>query len=92
MDNSKLLGALGAHERAVREAEVSGIAVWTALAKNNPELAAEILQLFSTIEAATHWATASSGDLGDSPARLVAEGRAAEILTKVRKTAQGFAA
>lgn len=57
LNHSDLMGALSAHERAVTEVEASGIAVWTALAKEYPELSAEILQLFSTAEAAARWAT-----------------------------------
>jgi hypothetical protein len=90
VDHSELLGAIRAHERAVREVEVSGIAVWTSLAKAQPELAAEILQLFSSVEAAARWATTSSGDLDGSPALRVAEGRVAEILSRVRKTTYGL--
>ena len=55
-----------------------------------PDLAAEILQLFSTVEAASRWATSRSGDLDESPADRVADGRAAEVLSLVRKTAHGF--
>lgn len=90
MDHAELRGALRAHERAVREAEASGITVWIALAKAEPELAVEILQLFSTVEAAARWATCSSDELDVSPAQHVAEGRAAEILSRIRKAAHGF--
>ena len=90
MDHSGLLGAIRAHERAVTDVEASGIAVWTELAKAEPELAVEILQLFSTVEAAARWVTSPS-DRRDSPAQYVAEGRAAEVLSMVRKAAHGFA-
>jgi hypothetical protein len=91
MDRSELREALSAHARAVRDVEASGIAVWTALAKAEPVLAEEILQLFSTVEAAARWAASSSDILAGSPAQQVAEGRAAEILSRVRQTAHGFA-
>ena len=90
MDRSQLVNALRAHQQLAKELEASSAVVWTALADAEPDLAAEILQLFSTVEAASRWATSRSGDLDESPADRVADGRAAEVLSLVRKTAHGF--
>jgi hypothetical protein len=90
MERSELISTVRAHERLAREVEASGIVVWTALAKAEPELAAEILQLFSTVEAAARWVTSHSDDLDGSPAQYVADGRATEVLSRVRKTGHGF--
>lgn len=90
MDYSELKDALTAHGRTMRDVETAATAVWAALVKAEPELAAEVLQLFSTVEAAASWATSSSGGPDGSPAQHVAEGRAPEVLSRVRKTAHGF--
>ncbi len=54
-------------------------------------MAAEIIQLFSTIEAAADWATSDLDDFDGSPAYQVAEGNSAEVLALVRKASHGFA-
>lgn len=90
MDRSDLIDAVKAHERLQREIEASSIIVWNSLAKTEPELAAEILKLFSTVEAAANWLTSRSRNHDGSPAQHVAEGRAAEVLSKVRQTVHGF--
>jgi predicted kinase len=90
MDHAELLRLVEAHERADMELKAGRIAVWDALVKAEPELASETLQLFSTIEAAAHWVTSSLNECNGSPARRAAEGRAAEIISMVRKTTHGF--
>jgi len=90
MNHPNLLRLLEAHERAERELQVSSLAVWAALVDAEPELAADILRLFSTVEAASRWAASSFRALGGSPARLAAEGRAAEIVSRLHKTDHGF--
>ena len=92
LNYTELKDALRAHDQAMRDVESRAIAVWTALAKAEPELAAEILHLFPTAEASANWATTPSEDLHGSPAQHVAEGRAADILSRVRKTAHGLVA
>ena len=91
MDRTELTEAVWAHRGLAGASQESGIAVWTALAKAEPELAAEILQLFSTVEAAARWAT-NSDDPAGSPAQQVAEGRAPDVLAKVRRAIHGFVA
>ena len=92
MSQAELLRLVDEHERAEKRLRASDVAVWEALVKVDPDLAAEILQLFSTSDAAAHWAASSLSEFPGSPARCVAEGRAAEILSKVRRTAHGFGA
>jgi hypothetical protein len=90
MSQAELLRLVEEHERAEKRLEASGVAVWDVLVKVEPELASEILQLFSTVDAAARWVVSSPKESAGSPARCVAEGRAGEILSKVRKTAHGF--
>jgi hypothetical protein len=91
MDKSDLKNALNALYEARTIVRAKELEVWAALASTDPELAAEILQLFSTVEAAAAWATSDLHDSYASPADQVAEGRSADVLTWVRKAAHGFA-
>ena len=91
MDNSELKNALKAHDQAKRDVRSQALAVWEALSRADPELAAEITQLFATVEAAAAWATSDLDDFHGSPANQVAEGKSAEVLASVRKAAHGFA-
>lgn len=90
MSNSKLRELVDAHERAETAAQTSSLAVWRAVVEAEPDLAAEILQLFSTVEKAADWATKSHRGLDASPARLIAQGRADAVAEIVRKAAHGF--
>jgi hypothetical protein len=90
MNHAELLLLIEEHERAEQELEQSRQSIWFALVEAEPELAAAILKLFSTVQAAAHWSASSLEDLGTSPAREVAEGRAAEIMSRVYKTMHGF--
>ena len=92
MDNLELKNALKVHDQAKKDVRSGALAVWEALSREDPELAAEILQLFSTVEAAANWATSDLDDIDGSPAYQVAEGRSAEVLSRVRKAGHGFAA
>ncbi len=91
MRHTALAQLVEAYEQSEEEHESRRYAIWDELAKAEPELASEILQLFSTREAAARWVTSSTKSK-DSPMRHAAEGRAAEVLAKVRRTAHGFAA
>lgn len=91
MSHTELALLVEAYERSEEELEAGRLAIWDELAKAEPELASGVLQLFSTREAAARWITSSTKSR-DSPMRHVVEGRAAEILLKVRRTAHGFAA
>lgn len=91
MDISELKNALKAHDQAKRNVRSEALAVWEALSMAYPELAAEIIQLFSTVEAAAAWVTADPDDFDGSPAYQVAEGKSAEVLARVRQAAHGFA-
>ncbi len=90
MHHQELLRLVEAHERADKELQASDFAVWAALVKAEPELAADILRLFSTADAAARWAASPFSELGGSPARHTAEGRADTIMSSVRKTDHGF--
>lgn len=90
MDNSELKVALIAHDQARRDVRSGALAVWELLAKADPQLAAEILQVFSTVEAAATWVTSDLDGFDGSPASQVAEGRSAEVLTRVRRAGHGF--
>ena len=92
MDSLELKTALKAHDQAKKKVRSGALAVWEAMSRADPELAAEILQLFSTVEAAANWVTSDLDDFDGSPANLVAEGRSAEVLSRVRKADHGFAA
>lgn len=90
MDHPRLLRLVETYERGEKELRDRSLDVWAELLKAEPELAAAILGLFSTHEAAANWATSSSRELGDSPARHAAEGRGAEIMSIVREAGHGF--
>ena len=90
MNSSELKHALRAHEQAVRNVRSEALAVWEALSRAYPELAAEIVQFFSNIDASAAWATSGLDDLDGSPAYQAAEGRTAEVLARLRKAAHGF--
>lgn len=92
MSHAELLQFVDAHTRAANEREACGLAVWAAVVKAEPELASEILQLFATDDAAAKWVNGKSHETGCSPARDIAEGRAAYVLSKVRSAAHGFGA
>lgn len=92
MSRAWLLQLVEAHDRSANEREVSGLADWAAVVSTEPELASEILQLFATDAAAAKWVSSSSNETGCSPARHIAEGRSAYVLSKVRSAAHGFGA
>ena len=92
MSHAELLQLVEAHDRAANERGASGLAVWAAVVKTEPELASEILQLFATDDAAAKWVSGSSTETECSPARHIAEGRSAYVLLKVRSAAHGFGA
>jgi hypothetical protein len=85
MNNLELKIALRAHDKAKRNVRSEALAVWKALSKADPELAAEIMQLFSDVETAAAWATSDLDNFDGSPAHQVAEGRTAEVLARLRK-------
>lgn len=91
MDTWELKNALKALDQAKRDVRSEALAVWDALTRADPKLAEEIIQLFSTVEAAAAWATSDLDDFDGSPAYQVAEGKSAEVLARVRKAAHGFA-
>lgn len=90
MEHPQLLRLVEAHEQAERQVLDSGLAVWRELVQAEPELAAEILQLFGTQDASARWAAASFRELGGSPAREAAEGRARIVMSRVHATNHGF--
>lgn len=92
MESTKLLSIVEEHERTERVFAGSCLAVWTAVSEAEPELAAELLLLFSTVPAAALWITSLLPDVGASPARLVAQGRAEDVLSRIRQTMHGFVA
>ena len=91
MDNLELKHALKAHDQAKKKVRSEALAVWEALSRADPELAAEIIQLFSSVEAAAAWSTSDLDEFDGSPAYQVAEGKSAEVQARVRKAANGFA-
>ena len=92
MRHDELLKAVAAEEVKAGEVNAFHHAVWTALVKAEPELARHILELFSNPESAARWVCADLRGLQSSPARAVAEGRAADVLAAVQKAAHGFTA
>jgi hypothetical protein len=90
MNNSELKQALRAHEQAIRDVRSEALAVWEALSRADPELAAEILQFFLDTEEAAAWVTSGVDDLEGSPAHQAAEGRKAEVLDRLRRMVNGF--
>ena len=91
MRHTALARLVEGYERSEEELEARRFAIWDELAKAEPQLASEILQLFSTREAAARWVTSSTKSQ-DSPMRHAAEGRAAEVLVRVHRTAHGLGA
>jgi hypothetical protein len=93
MTHAELLHLVEAYERAAIEFGArSGLAVWAEVVDAEPQLASEILQLFATDDAAARWVTGSSDETGCSPARHIADGRSAQVLSIVRSAAHGFCA
>jgi len=92
MEHDQLLKAVAAEEAGAGERNACRQAVWTALVQAEPELARDILELFSNSQSAARWVCADLRGLQSSPARAVAEGRAADVLTTVQKAAHGFSA
>lgn len=90
MDPAELLRLIEAHEKQEQELEASALSVWAALSDAEPELAREVLQLFSSVNAAARWVSTPFEGNGNSPAREAAQGRVAEIIARVRKTTHGF--
>ena len=90
IEHIELLELVQAHEHAEKALKASSLAVWAALTKAEPELADDIRRLFGTTDAAATWAASPFGELGGSPARQAAEGRAAIIVSIVRKADHGF--
>lgn len=90
MSNPELKHALRAHEQAIRNVKSEALAVWEALSRADPELATEIVQFCSDVEAAADWATSDLDDFNGSPAHQIAEGRTAEVLARLRKAVHGF--
>jgi hypothetical protein len=90
MIHPELQQLVEAHEQMEMELRASSLVVWAALVKAEPELTTDILRLFSTTDAAARWATSSFAELGSSPARQAAEGRAVTVMSTVRKTDHGF--
>ena len=92
MQHEELLKAVAAEVAKAGELNSRRHAVWTALVQAEPELARNILELFSNPESAARWVCADLRGLQSSPARAVAEGRAADVLTIIKKAAHGFPA
>lgn len=90
MKHPELERLVAAHEEAEKGLRESSLVIWNALVKAEPELAADILGLFSTPEAAARFVTLPFRGLKGSPARHAAEGRAEEIMSVVRKSDHGF--
>lgn len=90
MKPAELLRLIEAHEKREHELEASSLSVWAALSDAEPELAREVLQLFSTVNAAAGWVSTSFEGNGNSLAREAAEGRVAEVFERVRRAAHGF--
>lgn len=87
---AELLELIEAHEQVERERKASSLLVWAALSAAEPELAREILQLFSTVDASAQWVASPFREFGHSPAREAAEGRAADLMARVHRTNHGF--
>lgn len=91
MFNARLAQMVKVYEQLENELIKHRFAVWEELARVEPDLASEVLQLFATRDAAARWASSSGGDQ-PSPAKRVGEGDAAEVLAMVRRAAHGFSA
>ncbi len=90
MNHPELLRLMEAHDQATQAVHAQAIAVWVALQNAEPELASEILGLFSTVDAAAHWVAASVDEAGISPAKHVAEGRSAAVVSRLRQASHGI--
>lgn len=66
--------------------------VWNAIEAVEPGLAEELLQFFSTSDAASLWLLKASGANQPCPAQAIAEGGAAEVRERVLRTLHGSAA
>lgn len=90
MPPTSLLSIIDEHERTERGLAGSCLDIWAAISEAEPELAAELLALFSTTPEAALWITTVLPELGASPARLIAQDRGSEVRSLVRKTLHGF--
>lgn len=68
------------------------LSVWSQIERAEPELAIEIRSLGFDDEAAAAWICSPLADIDESPAEIVAAGRGAEILERIRQTMHGFVA
>lgn len=90
--DSVLAPLLDAHESLEAALRAHGRAVFAALAKQEPELCAEVLQLFGSVDLAAQWVVTAPPLLEGSPARLVIQGDRAEAVARLRRIAHGFPA
>ena len=66
--------------------------LWNAIEAVEPGLVEELLQFFSTSDAASLWLLKASGANQPCPAKAIAEGGAAEVRERVLRTLHGSAA
>ena len=90
MKYAELMKRIEEHEDAELHRMAAALRVWSAFLEAEPDLAREVLKLFPTDEEAALWFVAPYMTPGQTPARVVAEGRAAEVMARVLRTGHGF--
>ena len=92
MSETQLLRLIETYEHLATELHSHRLEVWDELVRVAPEVASEILDLFTTRDAAAIWATASLKGAQVSPAKLIVEGNLADVMARIQRAAHGFSA
>ena len=92
MTDTQLSRLIAAYEQLATELHSHRLEVWDELVRVAPEVASEILDLFTTRDAAAIWVTASRNEAQASPAKLIVEGNLADVVARIRRAAHGFSA
>lgn len=91
MSNARLFELLATMEQMEKEMNSMRLAVWDELERVQPQVASEVLSLFTTREAAALWVT-SSRNGHPSPARRFVDGNVEELVTNLRRAVHGISA
>lgn len=92
MRHESLMAQVQQYELANNALDAQRRRVWNVIETVEPGLAGELLQLFSTPDAASLWLLKDSGANQPCPAKAIAEGGAAEVRERVLRTLHGSAA
>ena len=92
MPDTQLSRLIETYEQLATELHSRRLDVLDELARVAPEITSEILDLFTTRDAAAVWVTASRNGAQASPAKLIVEGNLADVVARIQRAAHGFSA